>query len=242
MSHPNAEAQKPSGGLMEDLINIFIKPSAVFEHQRNGSFAIPALIQTLLFAVLVFALGNLINPFFEAEVARGLAQAAKNGQAMPEGAQATAEKFGRYFALAFVIISPWFTALFGGIFGFIATRIVGLKLSFGQAALVASWASFPAVLGLLAMAIRGTMLDPSMIRGATDGQLGLGMFLDPGTASPALMALAQATDIFNLWAVILAGIGFSVLARVTLGKGLTAACIKFGIGLLLAVGMAVVRG
>ena len=241
MSHPNAEAQKASGSLMEDLINIFIKPSAVFEHRRNGSFAIPALIQTVLLALLVFALGNLITPFFDAEVARGMAQAAKGGQAMPEGAQATAEKFGRYFALAFVVISPWFTALFGGLFGLIATRIVGLKLSFGQTALVASWASFPAVLGLIAMAVRGMMIDPSTIRGATDGQLGFGMFLDPNTASPALVALAQATDLFSLWSVVLAGIGFSVLARVTLGKGLTVSYIKFAIGLLLAVGSAVVR-
>lgn len=242
MSHPKTEAQKSSGGLMEDLINIFISPSTVFEHQRNSSFAMPALIQTVLLAVLVLALGNLINPFFDAEIARGMAQAAEKGQAMPEGAKATAEKFGRYFALAVVVISPWITALFGGLFGFIATRIVGLKLSFGQTALVASWASFPAVLGLLAMAVRGMMVDSSNIRGAIDGQIGFGMLLDPATASPAVLALAQATDVFSLWSVVIAGIGFSVLAKVTLGKGLTASLIKFAIGLCLAVVPAVLRG
>ena len=246
MSHPNAEAQKSSGGLMEDLINIFVNPSAVFEHQRNKSFVMPALIQTILFAALVFGLRNLIMPFWDAETSRQMAaQAAAmaaKGQAMPEGAKAMGEKMASYGSMIGPIIAPWFTAIVGGLFTFLASRLVGAKLSFGQSAMIASWSNFPAVLSFIAMGIIGMMMDPATVRGVTDGQLGPGKFFDPNTTSPALVALFQNLDLFNIWSIVIMGIGIAVVARVPRGSGFVGALIKWGIVVLFSIVPAVLRG
>lgn len=227
---------------MEDVINIFVNPSAVFEHQRNKSFAMPALIQTVLMLVLVVAMGNLISPYFDAENARAMAAAAAKGQVMPPEAQATAEKFSHYVALGMMVILPWFVAIVGGLFGWIGAKIVGAKMGYGQAAMIASWSGFPAILSTIAMGIMGMMTDTSTVRGISDGQLGPARFLDPATASPAIMGLLQSIDIFSIWTIVLFGIGVSVVGMVSRGTGMIASLVKWGIVALFSVGGAVLRG
>ncbi len=246
MAHPNAEAQKSSGGLMEDVINIFINPSAVFEHQRDKSFVMPALIQTILFALLVFGLRNLVAPFWDAESSRAMAaQAAAmaaKGQAMPESGKAMGEKIAGYVSMVGPIIAPWLAAIVGGLFTFIASRIVGAKLSFGQSAMIASWSAFPAVLAFITTGVMGMMMDPANIRGVTDGQLGPGRFFDPNTTSPALIALFQNLDVFNIWSIVIMGIGIATVARVQRGTGFVGSLIKWVIVVLFSVVPAVLRG
>ncbi|MEO7997188.1 MAG: YIP1 family protein [Gemmatimonadaceae bacterium] len=237
VSYPDAEVPKApkvsNGGLMEDVIKIFYQPTAVFDNQRNNSFVMPALIQTLLFAVIVFSMKNLISPFWDAESARAMAaQAAKmaaSGQAMPEGAKAMSEKIASVTAMIGPLIAPWLTAIIGGLITWIAAKIVGAKLSYGQAATITSWAAFPAVLAFITTAIFGMMMDPQTIRGVTDGQLGPGKFIDPNTTSRALVALFQQMDIFSVWTFILSGIGIAVVSRASLQTGLVGAAIKWGI-------------
>jgi len=242
VSHPNAETQKQSGGLMEDLINIFVNPSSVFEHQRDKSFVMPALVQSALMLVLVVAMGNLLSPFFDAENARAMAAAAAKGQAMPPEAAATAEKFSRYISFGVLVLLPWFTAILGGLLGWVGAKIVGAKLGYGQVAMIASWAGFPAVVSTLVMGVMGVLSDTASIRGIADGQLGLARFLDPATASPAMLGLLQSLDIFSIWTILLFGIGVSVVGRVSRGTGMIASLIKWGIVALFAVGSAVIRG
>jgi len=242
VSHPNAEAPKSSGGLMEDLIGIFVSPAAVFEHQRNKSFVMPALVQSIIMLVLCIAMGNLIGPYFDAENARAMAAAAAKGQAMPPEMKASAEKFARYGAFGFMVIMPWFTAIVGGLLGWIGSKIVGAQMSYGQSAMAAAWAGFPAVFGVVAMGIMGMMADPATIRGVADAQLGPARFLDPATASPAILGLLQSIDIFGIWTIILFGIGVSVVGRVSRGSGMIASLVKWGIVALLSVGGAVMRG
>lgn len=241
MSYPDAEVPKAkaNGSLMEDVIKIFYKPSEVFDNQRNSSFLMPALIQTVLFALIVFSMRNLISPFWDAESARQMAaqaaKAAANGQPLPEGAKAMGEKIASFSSIVGPLIAPWFTAIIGGLFTWIASKIVGAKLSYGQSATIASWAAFPAVLAFIAMAIFGVMMDPATIRGVTDGQLGPGKFIDPNTTSRALVALFQNMDIFSIWTVLLSGIGIAVVSRASLNTGLVGAVIKWGIVVLFSV-------
>lgn len=204
----------------------------------------PALVQSVIFVVLVFALRNLIAPFFDAEFARQMAgqSAAAGGQAIPESARAMSEKIAAVSAMAGPIIAPWLTAIFGGLFAWIGARIVGAKLSYGQAATISVWSAFPAVLSFIVTAVMGMTMDSSAIRGMTDGQLGPGKFVDPNTTSPALLALFQNLDLFNLWSVVLLGIGIAVVARVPRGTGMVGAIIKWGIVVLFSVVPAVLRG
>jgi len=237
VSHPNAEAQKSSGGLMEDLINIFINPSAVFEHQRHGSFAIPALVQTILLTLLTFALHNLLAPFIDADFARGMAKAsakaAASGQAMPEQAKGMMETIQKFSLYAAALLGPWFIAIFGGVVVWLVSKIVGAKMAVAQGMTIASWAAMPMILGTVTMAIFGIMADPQTVRGTGDGQLGVLRFFDPDTTSPLLTEIFRRLDLFAVWEVVLTAIGISVVGRVSRGSGFVSAGIRWALVALL---------
>ena len=229
-------------GSFEDVIDVFVNPSALFERARNASFARPALIQTLIFAVLVLAVRNLVSPYFEAEFDQGMTRAAANGQEIPERALAMSRKISTYATMIGPIIVPWFVALLGGAATWIGARVVGARLSFGQSATIASWSYTPAVLGFIAMAVQGALSDTTAVRGVSDASLGLSRFLDPATASPALLALLNTLDIFGIWSLVLTAIGISVVARTTRTTGGIASLIRFAVGALVTVLPALLRG
>lgn len=244
MSHPNAEAQKSSGGLMEDVIGIFVSPSQVFAHQRNKSFVMPVLIQMVIFIALAVGLKNLMAPFWDAEFARGAAKAAEKAAAAgtpapPAGMMDTMQNVTYYSA---AIVGPWITAIFGGIVLWLGGKIVGARMSVGQGMTIAAWAAMPTILGMIAMAVLGVMADPQTVRGMGDAQLGPARFLDPATASPAILALMTLLDVFNIWCVVLAGIGVAVVGGVSRGAGMVASVVKWGVSALFAVGGAIMRG
>jgi hypothetical protein len=233
VTEPGGDVPKSSGGLMEDVIEIFTNPSALYERVRNSSFLRPALVQTVIFLVLALALKNLMAPFTDAEFARGMAKAAAkaaaSGQPMPEGATAMAEKFKNVASLVGPPVLPWIIALLGGLMVWLCSKFVAAKLSFGQSMTVTSWSFMPAILGTITIAVFGLVMDPQSVRGVTDGQLGPGRFFDPNTTSPFVYAVLQRCDVFNLWSVALTGIGISVVGRVARSAGFIAAVVQWAI-------------
>lgn len=224
------------GGVFEDFIDVLVRPSALFDRVRNQGFVKPALVQTIMLLVLVLALRNLVQPFFDAEFARqGALQAAKmaeSGRAMPEGASAMSEKIGTFMSTVGLVLSPWLIAIFGGLFTWIAARVVGARIAFGQAATIASWSYTPAILGYIVFAVQGALMDTTAVRGVSDAQIGPARFLDPTTASPVLLGLLQQLDLFNVWTLVLTAIGVAVVARTSISTGALAAIIRFAIAAL----------
>ena len=246
MSHANSEVVKSGGGLMEDFINIFIKPSEVFEHNRNKGFAMPALLQMVVWVVLAVALKNLMQPFIDADFARGMAKAAAkaaaSGQPMPANATAMAEKFKDVGSYALPLIAPWINALVGGAFISFAAKIFSAPMSYSQGATISAWAYMPALLGTIATAVMGVVLDTDTIRGMSDGQLGPARFVDPATTPPVLLALLQRIDLFAIWEIVLAGIGISVVGRISRMNGILGAISAWALVTLILTGMASMSG
>lgn len=245
MSHVMTDAPK-SSSLMEDLVNIFVNPSKVFENNRTKSFVMVAVVQSVIFLVLALALKNLIQPYMDAEFARNMAKAAAkaaaSGQPMPAGANAMAEKIASATAVAGPVLAPWLIAIFGGLFTWLGARLVGAKITFGQSAMIAAWSSFPGVLAYIATGIQGVMADPQTVRGMNDASVGPARFVDPATTPAALLGLLQNLDIFSIWTVVLIAIGVAVVARVPRGTGFIASLIKWGIVVLFTMVPAVMQG
>ncbi len=236
-STPSAPVKR---GIFEDVVDTFMRPSALFERYREGNFVRPALIQTVFMLVIAVAALSLITPFYEAEMQRAALQA---GQPMPEGAGAMMSSIAKITTVGGMVVAPWLIVLFGGLTTLIASRIVGAKLSFKQSASVASWSFMPpAILGTLVIAILGAVVDPLTVRGITDGQLGLGRFVDPATVSPVLLALFQRLDLFSIWAMFITAVGVSVTARKDLGTGILASIIRFAIAMLFTLVPILLRG
>lgn len=233
MSHPSAEAQKPGGSVMEDLINIFVNPAAVFEHQRDKSFVVPAVVQMIVLTVLAFALHNLIAPFMDADFARAMAKAsakaAETGQPLPEQAQGMMEMMQKFSLYAGSLLGPWLIAIFGGLVVWVVAKVVGAKMRVGQAMTIASWAAMPMILATITMAIFGVMADPQTVRGSGDAQLGALRFVDPDTTSPLLTEIFRRLDVFAIWEVVLTAIGISVVGRVARASGFIAAGVRWAL-------------
>ena len=98
------EPKKPEkASLLDDFMDIFYAPSAVFARRANASFWIPLLIVSVLLGVIFFANRDLIDPIMEAEFARSMAKSPQ-AQQMTADQMETARKFagtlGMIFAFA----------------------------------------------------------------------------------------------------------------------------------------------
>ncbi len=229
-------------GPFEDLIDVLVSPSTLFERVRQAGFVRPALLQSVIFAVLVLALRNLVSPYFEAEFERGMAKAAESGQAVPEGALAMSRKVAGVGAMVGPVILPWLVAIFGGLATWIGARAVGARLNFGQSATIASWAFTPAILGYVATAVQGALTDATTIRGVTQASLGPARFLDPVTSPDVLRSLLGSLDVFGIWTIVLTAIGVATIARVPRSTGFIAALIRFAIVAVIGMLPSLLRG
>ena len=74
---------------LTDALEIFYAPSDVFERRKlEPSFGLPLIILVLAIGILFFVSRGAMDPIFEAEFKRGIAQAMKqNPQLTPEMAE-----------------------------------------------------------------------------------------------------------------------------------------------------------
>src|SRR5690349_5790154 len=78
---PGAGTPAPAAkaSVIEDFIDIFYAPSAVFASRENAGFGgVQLLIASLLFAGFSFASKSVFSQIFDAEFSRGMAKAMAN--------------------------------------------------------------------------------------------------------------------------------------------------------------------
>ena len=172
---------------------------------------------------------------------RAMRQQAAAGGPSPEAAAGVATTMAKVTSVVGFAIAPWLVGILGGLATWIASRVVGAKLTFGQSAMVSSWSYTPALLGAVALAVQGALADSSTIRGISDAQFGPARFMDPVTTSPVLLALMQQLDLWNLWGLVLVAIGVAVVARKDMGTGALAAIIRFALFALTTIVPALLR-
>lgn len=208
-------ATKP---IWEDMIDIFYAPAAVFSRRGDGRYAVQALVLTVIFVLMALSARSVLAPVYEAEFARGMAQAQA---ANPE---LNAEQFEgmRKFGEIMVIIGAAFfipitaiavgaaTRLFGAIFG--------AALSFKVAVMVVVYAQFPRALQQLLYVVQGFVLPPESLDSRFAISFSPARFLDVDATSAVLMALAERFDIFTLWATVIIAVGLHVLGKLPRGQ------------------------
>src|SRR5678816_4165799 len=96
-STPAPPPKQEKASLLDDFMDIFYAPSAVFARRANKSFWVPLLIVAVLIGVIYFANRDLIDPIMEAEFARAAAKNPQMQQMTPEQL-AAARKVGGMFA------------------------------------------------------------------------------------------------------------------------------------------------
>ncbi|MGB7213291.1 MAG: YIP1 family protein [Gemmatimonadales bacterium] len=208
----------------EDLLEIFYAPSAVFE-RRKGSpkFWLAFAVVSVLVGVILFAGKGLLQPAFDAEVTRGMAQAMKNSP------QLTPEQLdkGRGFAMTFstismALITPLAILILGPII-WLCGKMVGAVEDVTAAWMIAALAYMPRIVGALALVVQSLLIPPEKVKGFASLAIGPSRFLDPDSSSKLLLLIGTRLDLFTIWSTVIIAIGLKVVGKVPTAKAWMAA-------------------
>jgi len=225
-----AEPKKPEkASLLDDFMDIFYAPSAVFARRANSSFWIPLLIVSLLVGVIFFANRDLIDPIMEAEFARSMA---KSSQQLTTDQMEAARKFAGTIGMIFAFVGPPIAMLMLGVVIWIVGNFFDAKQSVDAAVVVAVFSYVPRVVEGVVNRVEGLLIDTSNLNSRYSLTLGLGRFFDPDTTSPILLGLIGRIDVFTIWVTVLIAIGLAVTGKISRGKAAIAAAIVWLVGAL----------
>jgi hypothetical protein len=228
-------AAASQGSVFEDVLEVLWAPANVFDRSRAKGVGMYILVLTVSTLVLMFATKGLIQPYIDANFYLQMQQMAAKGTPMPAEAAAAAQKFSSYGFLASGVLMIPIGAVLTGLLVWIGGKVASASVTYGQAMLIATLASVPRVLSVIATAVQGAMVDPQSIRSFSDAALGAARFIDPAAASPALTAMLSNFDLFNIWQLVLMAIGISVVGRVERSAGVVGALVAWGLGVALTV-------
>ena len=115
---------------------------------------------------------------------------------------------------------------------YLVGKLFGATQTFRSALVVSSYAYVPKILEAALVAVQGYFVDPAQLDGRYRLTIGLGRFLDPDTAPPALIALLGRVDVFTIWVTVLLAIGLSVTGRIPRMRAAIAAVVVWVLGAL----------
>lgn len=226
-----AGATKQSS-VFEDILEVLWAPGTVFERSRHRGVGLYMLVLTIIAVVLIVATKNLIQPYVDANFDLQVIKMAEQGRKMPAEAVESGRKFGGYFLFATWTLTAVFSGLLGGVLTWLGAKITGTALPVGRAVFVATLASVPRVLAILATAIQGAILDTSNVSSLFSASIGPARFLDAAKANNVVLTLLAGFDVFGIWNLVITAVGVSVMARVSRGAGWLAAVVSLAISLL----------
>ena len=226
-SSPEPQA---SASWWEDFLEIFVAPSKVFARREKANFFFPLLVLTVLSTVLFLGVRGSIQPAYQADMRRGMAQALQaNPELTPERIEGMVRTQER-LAPAIVFVAVPVTVLLTGLLLWLAGKFVGAKQALGAAMVVATFANFPKLIQQLAYGIQGLMLPVSSLTSMSRLSVGPARFLDPATTPLLTLGLAMRADVFLIWVTLLLAIGLKVTGRVTMAAAAAAAAMVYVVG------------
>ncbi len=238
---PSPVERPPS--VWEDLLEIFYAPTAVFERRRETpAFGLALIVFVVLLVGLSFAFRGMMEPVFDAEFKRSMAQAMKqNPQLTPEmleRGKELAKKFMFVGVAVFALLAP----IILGLILWVVGKLFESKAEVGQAIMVTTYAMFPRVLETILNAVQMLVLPDDAVTSRFSLTLGVGRFLDAEAAGPLVMAIVGRLDLFTLWVTVLIAIGLSVMGRIPKLSAAIAAAIMWIIGAMPALWGAIRAG
>jgi hypothetical protein len=217
--------------LLDDFMDIFYAPSAVYARRANKSFWVPLLIISLLVGVIFIANRDLLEPIMDAEMTRALEKNASGQQLTPEQMEAGRKFTGMFATVGAFLFTP-FGILLLGLVVWLVGKFFDAKQTLNSAIVVATFAYVPRIVEGVVNRVQGLFIDTSSLNSRYSLSLGLGRFFDADTASPMLLALIGRIDVFTIWVTVLIAIGLAVTGKISRGSAAIAAAIVWLAGAL----------
>ncbi len=228
---------------IQNLVGVLISPGKTFAALREQ----PKWLMAMVILLAVAITGQLIAfPKIDwEEVARMQLESSSRQMTeaqMEQGIEMGA-KFGSYASLGSVILGFPLVWLVAALLMWMLIRMLGgLELSYVQSLSTTVHSMAPWIVHtLLSIPLTLTRSEISGQELQSGGVLkhGLASFME---AEGPMLQFLTSINVFTIWAVILMGIGFSVVGRVSKGKAFGAAIAVWIIGILLKVGSASLGG
>jgi hypothetical protein len=217
--------------LIEDFVDIFFSPRAVFVRREKAGYALVMIIVTLLIGGLFIANRGTMQDLMEAEMARGMAEAMKQNPGMTQEQAEVGRKIGGYMMTFGAFIGMPIAMFLTGLGAWLTAKMLGASTSYSAATMVATYSFIPRILESLTVSAQGLLLDTSALTGRFQLSLGAARFLDP-EMSPGLLGLLGRIDLFTLWVTVLLAIGIGVVAKLPKDKVVVAGVIMWVFGAL----------
>ena len=215
---------------VERLVDTFVAPSKTFtDIRRNASWWVPWLLMSIFGLAVVFVVDKKLGmeTVTENQIRLSPKQMDKLDQ-LPPDQKATQMKLAAKITGYIAYGTPLMTLIFVGVIAAVLMATFnfgfGAEVKFGWAMAISMYAFLPGILrALIAMGVVGM--------GAAEGftfqnmvASNLGGLVDP-SSSHFLYSVLTAIDAFNIWTLILTGIGYSCVTRVKRG---TCMAVVFG--------------
>jgi len=227
-----APAAAPASSIIEDMIDIFGSPSAVFARRAGRSAMAPFLTVLALFLALMFVNQGVMSNIMESQQATKTAAALK-GKSLTadqlEQVSASQKTMAKFAFVAIAVVMP-VTILLFALVAWLVGKPFGSTMSYGTALMVVSFAGLPRVIEQVLLSVQGMMLDTSVLTDPSQVTLGLARFLDHTTTSAAVMALAGRVDPIVLWGTFLLAAGYANAGKMERNKAWAAAATVWALG------------
>jgi Yip1 domain len=224
-SSPSASAVETTPALSEPrrLLNTFIAPSKTFtDLNRKPSWWIPWLIAAVLSLIFVYTLQQRVGFDQIAEKAanaspRSAQQLERLEPAQREQQLRTMAAGFRVFFYAFPLVVLVYGLVIAGVLLLTFKFGMGAEIPFKKALAVVFYAFVPQSI-LSNIIVIASVMAPGFVAESFNlenpAATNLAAFLDASTTPRPLYGLAAGVDVFNIWTVILLGIGFSCVSKV----------------------------
>lgn len=207
---------------VERVVDTFVAPSKTFtDIRRSARWIVPWILMSIVGLAMVFTVDKKLTmeTAYENQLRQSPKQMDKIDNLPPDG-KANALRIGanatRYFSYA----APLLTLIFIGVIAAVLMATFnfgfGAEVKFMQAMAISMYAFLPTIIKtLIATVLVGI--------GAAEGftfqnpvASNLGGLADPNSAH-FLYSVLSAIDVFNIWVLVLTGIGYSCVTRVKRG-------------------------
>lgn len=243
MTTPEIATTAPaSSSVIEDIIDIFHSPSAVFERRRtNPKFWAAFFILALLMALAGYVMLKNMSSVMDAQFAKQSAQMLKKNPQMTEDQLNNMRRISEKFAPVGFAVVAVISLFVLGIGVWLVGKLFESAADLKQSMVIATFASFPKLIDMLLAAVISMTVGTGNADNMFAAMPSAARFAGSGTSLAVLGALSR-ISIGTIWATILVGIGLHVIGRLPKQRAYTAAAVLWLVGTLITVASAIRQG
>jgi hypothetical protein len=243
MTSPDIVTPAPaSSSVIEDIIDIFHSPSAVFARRRTDpKFWAAFFILALLMSVIGYVMLKNLSSVMDAQFAKQSAAVLKKNPQVTEEQLATMRRMGEKFAPVGFAVVAVISVFVLGVAVWLVGKLFESTADLRQAMVIATFASYPKLIDLLLTAVVAMTMGTGNIDNMFAATPSAARFAGSG-ASIAVLAALSRISIGTIWATILIAIGLRVMGGISKQKAYTAALVLWLVGTLITVASAMRQG